>query len=61
MGDDAAAVAREVARRREAGERVAGFVGTDAEAAAVMAEEMLGRLDELVAPDGGRVSPRRSS
>lgn len=55
MGDDAGAVGREVARRRGAGERVAGFVGSDpeAEAAAALAEEMLGGLDELVVLPGG--------
>lgn len=53
MGDDAGAVGREVARRRGAGERVAGFVGSDPEAAAALAEEMLGGLDELVVLPGG--------
>ncbi len=48
MGADGEAVAREVARRRGLGEKVAGFVGTDRETAAAMAEEMLGGADEVV-------------
>ena len=48
MGADAAAVGREAARRRDGGDRVAVFVGTEEGAAAAMAEEMLGGLDELV-------------
>lgn len=46
MGTDADAVGREVSRRREAGERVAGFVGSDRELATAMGEEMLGGPDE---------------
>ena len=48
MGTDAEAVGLETARRRRAGERVAGFVGADDALAVAMAEEMLGGLDELV-------------
>jgi hypothetical protein len=52
MGVDGAAVGTEAARRRAAGERVAGYVGKDEETARAMGEEMLGGLDELVAlPD----------
>lgn len=48
MGADADAVGREVSRRREEGERVAGFVGRDRELATTMGEEMLGGADEVV-------------
>lgn len=48
IGTDGEAVAREVNRRRDLGERVAGFVGSDREVAAAMAEEMLGGADEVV-------------
>jgi hypothetical protein len=48
MGTDAAAVGYEARRRRDAGQRVAGFVGGDPEVGAAMAEEMLGGVDETV-------------
>ncbi|MGH9177792.1 MAG: hypothetical protein ACRD0N_04465 [Acidimicrobiales bacterium] len=48
LGTDGDAVGREVARRRAAGERAAGFVGEEEATARAMAEEMLGGLDELV-------------
>ena len=51
MGTDAEAVAGEVVRRRRAGERVAGFVGTDAALARAMGVEMLGGVDVLVPLD----------
>lgn len=56
MGADGAAVGAEVARRRAAGERAAGFVGTDEALARAMGEEMMGGVDEVVrAPaPGGR-------
>ena len=50
MGADAAAVGEEVARRRETGQRVAGFVGDDHDLAVAMGEEMLGGVDEVVWP-----------
>lgn len=52
MGTHAGAVGREVAHRRLAGERAAGFVGSDELLATTMAEEMLGGLDELVVLPG---------
>jgi hypothetical protein len=53
VGTDGEAVGREVARRRAAGERAAGFVGTDEALARAMGEEMLGGVDEVVeAADG---------
>ncbi len=52
IGTDGEAVAREVRRRRAAGERAAGFVGDDPDLAAVMGEEMLGGVDELIRLDG---------
>jgi len=52
VGTDGEAVAREVRRRRAAGERVAGFVGDDEALARAMAEEMLGGCDEIAAPPG---------
>lgn len=48
VGNDAAAVGRTVRERREAGERVAGFIGIDEEQATVMAVEMFGGIDHLV-------------
>lgn len=48
LGADGAAVGREVTRRRSEGERVAGFVGDDEEAAVTMGTEMLGGVDEVV-------------
>lgn len=51
MGRDAEAVGTAVRRQREAGARVAGFVGDDERAARQMGEEMLGGVDELVALD----------
>lgn len=52
LGVDGDAVGRETARRRRLGERVAGFVGDDEAQARLMAEEMLGGLDELVVLPG---------
>lgn len=52
VGDDGAAVSRLVAHLRDAGHRVAGFVGEDEEAARAMAVEMLGGLDEVARPSG---------
>lgn len=52
VGPDGAAVGRDVARRRAAGERAAGFVGTDPDLARTMGEEMLGGVDEMVGPAG---------
>ena len=48
MGADAAAVGAEVARRRERGERAAGFVGADEARARAMGDEMLGGVEEVV-------------
>ena len=52
MGEDAAAVAAEVGRRRSAAGsddiRVAGFVGDDEREARVMGEELFGGVDEVV-------------
>lgn len=48
VGADGEAVAAEVVRRREVGQRVAGFVGTDEELARAMGEEVLGGVDEVV-------------
>lgn len=48
MGADAAAVGREVARRRALGQRVAGYVGDDPALARAMGEEVLGTVDEVV-------------
>lgn len=48
MGLDGVAVARAVARRRAAGERVAGYIGEDEAEAAAMGLEMLGAVDEVV-------------
>lgn len=48
VGNDAAAVARAVREHRDAGDRVAGFVGDDEEQATVMAVEMLGGVDHVV-------------
>ncbi len=56
VGTDGGAVGREVRRRRAAGERAAGFVGDDPDLAAVMGEEMLGGVDELIRLDGERRS-----
>jgi hypothetical protein len=42
LGDAAEAVQAEVARRRAAGERAAGFVGDDRAAAEAMAAELFG-------------------
>lgn len=53
VGADGDAVGREVARRRSAGERAAGFVGTDEALARAMGEEMLGGVDEVVEAAGG--------
>jgi hypothetical protein len=52
LGEDAAAVGREVVRRRHLGERVAGFVGADEVVATTMGEEMLGGVDEVAAAPG---------
>lgn len=52
IGEDAEAVGAEVRRRRDAGERAAGFVGTEQALARAMGEEMLGGVDEVVAPPG---------
>lgn len=57
LGPDGGAVGRAVGRRREAGERVAGFVGdpapgADRETARAMGAEMLGEAVEVVGPDG---------
>lgn len=52
MGTDAAAVGADVARRRQRGERVAGFVGVDEALARAMGQEMLGGVDEVVAGSG---------
>lgn len=49
VGEDAEAVGREVRRRRQAGQRAAGFVGSDEGVAREMAAEMLGGVDEVVA------------
>ncbi len=56
LGPDAEAVARAVQELRQAGARVAGFVGQhgDEAVAREMAAEMLGGLDEVV-----RVPSRR--
>ena len=48
MGADAAAVGADVARRRERGERAAGFVGADEALARAMGEEMLGGVEVVV-------------
>lgn len=48
VGTDGAKVAAEVAARRAAGQRVAGFVGEDEAEARAMATEMLGGVDEVV-------------
>ena len=53
VGEDGDAVGREVARRRAAGERAAGFVGADAVMAQQMAEEMLGGPADVVVLNGG--------
>ena len=53
MGADAAAVGADVARRRERGERAAGFVGVDETLARAMGEEMLGGVDQVVGPGSG--------
>jgi hypothetical protein len=55
IGVDADAVGRDVARRRERGERAAGFVGADEALARAMGEEMLGGVEEVV-----RAEERRS-
>jgi hypothetical protein len=50
MSTDAAAVAREVAERRSAGEdgdRVCGFVGDDDAAARAMGEDLFGKVDHV--------------
>lgn len=57
LGPDGDAVGEAVRRRREAGERVAGFVGdptadADCQAAQVMGAEMLGEAVEVVSPEG---------
>ena len=53
LGADGEQVAAEVVRRREAGQRVAGFVGTDEELARAMGQEVLGGIDQMVrVPDG---------
>lgn len=48
IGTDGAKVADEVAARRAAGQRVAGFVGEDEAQARAMAIETLGGVDEVV-------------
>lgn len=48
MGTDAEAVGRAVRRLRRPGVAVAGFVGSDQQAATEMAHEMLGGVDEVV-------------
>ncbi|HUP69030.1 MAG TPA: hypothetical protein VM142_04355 [Acidimicrobiales bacterium] len=48
MGSDGARVAAEVAARRAAGQRVAGFVGDDEAEARAMATEMLGGAGAVV-------------
>lgn len=50
IGTDGELVAREVRRRRAAGQRVAGFVGDDEALATAMADEMLGGVDEVARP-----------
>lgn len=59
MGTDADTVGSEVARLCALGARAAGFIGTDDALARVMAEEMLGGLDELLllAPRAGGEPP----
>lgn len=52
MGGDGEAVGRLVGRLRDAGHRVAGFVGDDEETARAMAAEMLGGVDEVVRLSG---------
>ena len=57
IGTDAGTVGKEVRRRREHGDRIAGFVGHDQETARAMGDEMLGGCDEVVvlgAPADGR-------
>ena len=53
MGTDAAAVGADVARRRQRGERAAGFVGVDEALARAMGQEMLGGVDEVVGAGSG--------
>ena len=55
MGADAAAVGADVARRRERGERAAGFVGVDEALARAMGEEMLGGVEEVVGAGPGEI------
>ena len=58
MGPDAESVGAEVRRRRDAGERVAGFVGGDEALARAMAEEMLGPIDHVVVLSAPREGTR---
>ncbi len=53
IGREAASVGQTVHELRRGGDRVAGYVGDDQDAALQLAEEMLGGVDEVVrAPDG---------
>lgn len=61
MGVDGTAVGQEVARRRERGERAAGFVGDDEALARAMGDEMLGGVDEVARAQAPGRGDRRPS